>query len=456
MASASVHESWSSRSAFLLAAVGAAVGLGNIWRFPYVAGENGGGAFVLIYIAFVLLLGIPIISAELAMGRRGHQSPVVGMSNLARQEGRHPAWQVIGWLSILVPLLGLTYYSVVAGWAVDYVFQAAMGSFRGFDGAQSSAFFGALQASPWRMFLWHSIYIGLTIFVVARGVRKGLERSVKIMMPALFVILLFMVGYALFTADFQAGLDFLFTPDFSKITIPTVLMALGQALFSLAVGVGAMMTYGAYLPQNISLPFAATVIGIVDTLVATLAGLAIFPLVLGYGLDPGEGPGLIFVTLPVAFGQMPGGAMVGTLFFVLLTFAALTSSIGMLEPVVSWLEEHRGFKRPVMALAAGLLAWLVGLAISLSFNLWGDFRPLGAFKFFADKTLFDCMDFLVANMLLPLNAFLIAVFAGWMMSRQSTMQELGLPDGARYKFWRFSLRYVAPLAFVLIFFSSLK
>jgi len=190
--------------------------------------------------------------------------------------------------------------------------------------------------------------------------------------------------------------------------------------------------------------------------VAILAGLAIFPLVLGYGLDPGEGPGLIFVTLPVAFGQMPGGALVGALFFVLLTFAALTSSIGMLEPVVSWLEEHRGFKRPVMALAAGLLAWLVGLAISLSFNLWGDFRPLGVFKFFADKTLFDCMDFLVANILLPLNAFLIAVFAGWMMSRQSTRQELGLPDGVRYTFWRFTLRYVAPLAFVLIFLSSLK
>ena len=456
MTSASVHESWSSRSAFLLAAVGAAVGLGNIWRFPYVAGENGGGAFVLIYIGFVILLGIPLIAAELAMGRRGHESPVVGMSNLARQEGRHQGWQVIGWLSILVPLMGLTYYSVVAGWAVDYVFQAAMGRFSGFDGEQSGAFFGELQASPWRMLFWHSIYIGLTIFVVARGVRKGLERSVKIMMPALFVILLFMVGYAMVTADFQAGLDFLFTPDFSKITIPTVLMALGQALFSLAVGVGAMMTYGAYLPQNISLPFAATVVGILDTLVAILAGLAIFPLVLGYGLDPGEGPGLIFVTLPVAFGQMPGGVLVGTLFFILLTFAALTSSIGMLEPVVSWLEEHRGFKRPMMALAAGSAAWLVGVSMSLSFNLWGDFRPLGFFRFFENKTLFDTMDFLVANVMLPLNAFLIAVFAGWMMSRQSTLEELGLADGARYRFWRFILRYVAPLAFVLIFFSSLK
>jgi len=456
MAHASVHESWSSRSSFLLAAVGAAVGLGNIWRFPYIAGQNGGGAFVLVYVGFVLLLGIPIITAELAMGRRGHQSPVVTMSNLARQEGRHQGWQLIGWLSILIPLLGLMYYSVVAGWAIDYVFQSAFGSFRGLDGDRSGAFFGELLASPWRMFFWHTMYIGLTVFVVAKGVKKGLERSVKIMMPALFVILLFMVGYAIFTGDFRAGLGFLFTPDFSKLTVPIVLMAMGQALFSLAIGVGAMMTYGAYLPKAVSLPFAATVIGVVDTLVAILAGLAIFPLVLGYGLNPGEGPGLIFVTLPVAFGQMPGGSMVGSLFFVLLTFAALTSSIGMLEPVVSWLEEHRGFKRPMMAILAGLLAWLVGLAVALSFNLWGHFRPLGMFSFFANKTIFDCMDFFVANVFMPINAFLIAVFAGWMMSRPSTLDEIGLKDGALFGYWRFILRYAAPLAFLLIFYSSLK
>lgn len=456
MTQASVHETWSSKSAFVLAAVGAAVGLGNIWRFPYIAGQNGGGAFVLVYIGFVLLLGIPLIAAELAMGRRGKQSAVVTMSNLAREENSSQGWQVIGWLSILIPLLGLTYYSVVAGWAIDYVFQSAAGSFRGIDGSASNAFFDELLASPWRMVFWHSVYIGLTVFVVARGVRKGLERSVKIMMPALFVILIFMVGYAMFAADFMAGVRFLFTPDFSKLTVPTVLMALGQALFSLAVGVGAMITYGAYLPKNISLPWAGVIIGVADTAVAILAGLAIFPLVLGYGLDPAEGPGLIFVTLPVAFGQMPGGVIVGSLFFVLLTFAALTSSIGMLEPVVSWLEEHRGFKRPLMAALAGLTAWTVGLAIVLSFNLWGDFRPLGTFKFFSDKNLFDVMDFFVANIFLPINALLIAVFAGWVMSKKSTMEELGLPDGALYAFWRFMLRYVAPVAFAVIFYSSLN
>ena len=456
MAQASVHETWSSRPAFILAAVGAAVGLGNIWRFPYIAGQNGGGAFVLIYIGFVLLLGIPIITAELAMGRRGKQSPVLTMSNLAREANRSQGWQVIGWLSILIPMLGLTYYSVVASWAIDYVFQAAAGAFRGFDGNDSSAFFGKLLASPWRMIFWHSVYIILTVFVVARGVRKGLERSVKIMMPALFVILLLMVGYAMFAADFKAGVAFLFTPDFSKITVPVVLMALGQALFSIAVGVGAMITYGAYLPENVSLPWAAAIIGIVDTLVAILAGLAIFPLVLGYGLDPGEGPGLIFVTLPVAFGQMPAGTLVGCAFFVLLTFAALTSSIGMLEPAVSWLEEQRGFKRPRMAMLAGFAAWLVGLAIALSFNLWGDFRPLGMFSFFADKTIFDVMDFFVANIFLPINALLIAVFAGWIMSRQSTLDELDFPDGPRYAYWRFIVRYIAPVAFGLIFFSTLK
>ncbi len=450
------HESWSSRPGFLLAAVGAAVGLGNVWRFPYIAGENGGGAFVLVYVGFVLLLGLPILTAELAMGRRGHQSPVVSMIHLTKQQGRSSAWHIIGWLSILIPLLGLTYYSIVAGWALDYVFQAAQGSFQGFNGNTSSTFFNELLASPWRMFFWHSIYIGLTIFVVARGVRKGLERSVKIMMPAFFLILLFLLVYAMVAADFKAGVDFLFAADFSKLTLPAILMAMGQAFFSLAIGVGAMMTYGAYLPKGVSLPASGAIIVGADTLVAILAGLAIFPLVLGYGLDPGEGPGLIFVTLPVAFGQMPGGIFVGTLFFILLTFAALTSSIGMLEPVVSWLEEHKGFKRPYMALLAGFLAWLVGLAIVLSFNLWGNFHPLGFIRYFSEKTLFDVMDFLVANILLPLNALLIALFAGWMMSRASTQEELGLSDGVAYSYWRFILRYVAPVALGAIFLSSLQ
>ena len=451
MTSASVHESWSSRSAFILAAVGAAVGLGNIWRFPFIAGQNGGGAFVLVYIGFVLLLGIPLIMGELAIGRRGQGSAVKTMSRLAREENRSQGWQVIGWLSVLIPLIGLTYYSIVAGWAVDYVFQAAMGSFKGFGGEQSGAFFNELLASPLRMFFWHTLFIGFTILVVARGVRKGLEKLVKILMPALFVILLLMVVYAMFAADFKAGLSFMFSPDFSKLTLPIVLMALGQALFSLAVGVGALITYGAYLPENISLPKAAAVIAFADTMVAILAGLAIFPLVLGYGLDPGEGPGLIFVTLPVAFGQMPGGNIVGCMFFLLLTFAALTSTIGMLEPVVSWLVEHRGFKRWVMAVSAGLLAWMIGLFISLSFNLWGDIRPLGMFEFFAEKTVFDVVDFFVANIFLPINAFLIAVFAGWMMSKKAALEELGLTDGAAYSYWSFILRYVAPVAFGVIF-----
>jgi NSS family neurotransmitter:Na+ symporter len=456
MAPASVHETWSSRSAFLLAAVGAAVGLGNIWRFPFIAGQNGGGAFVLVYVGFVLLLAIPIVTAELAMGRRGQQSPVVTMSNLARENGRSQGWQVIGWLSMVIPMLGLTYYSVVAGWAIDFVFQSAAGRFAGLDGAESSAFFGELLASPWRMIFWHSVFVGVTVLVVARGVRKGLERSVKVMMPGLFVILLLLVGYAMLEGDFAAGVNFLFAADFSKLTVPVVLMALGQSLFSVAVGVGAMITYGAYLPKNVSLPVAGAVIGVVDSLVAILAGLAIFPMVLRYGLDPAEGPGLIFVTLPVAFGQMPGGAIVGVMFFVLLTFAALTSSIGMLEPAVSWLEERRGLKRPVMALLAGLLSWLVGLSIALSFNIWGDFRPLGVFEFFADKTIFGVMDFLVANILLPLNALLIAVFAGWVMSRKSTLQELAWRDGFRYRYWRFILRFVAPVAVAIIFLSSFQ
>ena len=443
------HEAWTSHTAFLLAAVGAAVGLGNIWRFPYVAGQNGGGAFVLVYVGFVILLGIPLITAELAIGRRGQQSAVITMRNLVRQEGCSGFWRSIGWLSVLVPIMGLTFYSIVAGWSLDYIYRAAAGSFEGFGAAESNATFDSLKASPGRMIFWHSVYIGLTIFVVGRGLHKGLERTFKLMMPTLFVILLVMVSYAAVAADFSAGLGFLFNPDFSKLTLPAVLMALGQAFFSLAVGTGALITYGAYLPKTISLPFASSVIGVVDTLAAILAGLAIFPIVFAYGLDPAGGEGLIFVTLPIAFGQMPGGHLLGTLFFVLLSFAAFTSSIAMLEPVVSWLEELPGFRRPWMAFYSGTVAWAGGLAIALSFNQWKDVRPLGMFEFFADKGLFGLMDFVTANLMLPLNALLIALFAGWMMARSSTMEELALA-GFRYDYWRFVMRFVAPAAILAI------
>ncbi len=448
-------ESWSSSAAFMLAAIGAAVGLGNLWRFPFVAGQNGGGAFVLVYMAWVVVLGIPLMAAELAMGRRGRQSPVETMRSLIGREKAGRGWMAIGWISILMPLAALSYYSIVAGWALDYIVEAARGTFEGFTAETSQENFGALLASPERLIFWHTVYVGLTVFFVARGVRRGLETAIKAMLPALFVILVALVGYAMVKGDFARGLSFLFEPDFSKLTFPIVLMALGQAFFSLAVGVGAMITYGAYLSRDASLPKTTVVICGADTMAALFAGLAIFPIVFAAGLAPGEGPGLIFQTLPVAFGDMPGGIVVGTLFFILLAFAAFSSSLGMLEPVVSWLEERRGMSRPWMALAAGGLAWAGGFVFALSFNVWKDVRPLKMVEFLADKGLFELMDFFVANVLIPVNALLLALFAGWIMSPESTADELGL--GARaYAYWRAVIRYVAPVTVGIVIVSSIK
>lgn len=448
-------ESWSSSAAFLLAAIGAAVGLGNLWRFPFMAGQNGGGAFVLVYLGWVIVLGVPLMAAELALGRRGRQSPVETMRVLRKAEGAGRGWMAIGWISILMPLAALSYYSIVAGWSLEYIVQAARGTFSGFTAEASQANFGALVGSPERLIFWHTVYVGATVFFVARGVRRGLEAAIKAMLPALFVILVVLVGYAAVKGDFARGLSFLFQPDFSKLTFPMVLMALGQAFFSLAVGVGAMITYGAYLPRDASLPQASVVICGADTTAALLAGLAIFPIVFAAGLAPGDGPGLIFQTLPVAFGDMPAGALVGTLFFILLAFAAFSSSLGMLEPVVSWLEEHRGFSRPWMAVGAGALAWAGGIAFALSFNVWSDVRPLAMVEFLADKGLFELMDFFVANVLIPVNALLLALFAGWVFSPQAAAEELGLGPRA-YAYWRGVIRYVAPVTVGMVLISSVK
>jgi len=377
------HEKWSSSTVFMLATIGAAVGLGNLWRFPFVAGQNGGAAFLIIYVGFVLLLGLPVMMAELAMGRRGGGSPVASMRKLAREAGASRLWSSIGWISILIPLVGMSYYSIVGGWSIDYVFKAALNSFANINGQESGDVFGMLVASPWRLLFFHGLFIASGVIVVARGVGKGIEAVSKYMMPALFALLIILVINSVFNADIAAGIDFLFNPHFDKITLNVVFMAMGQAFFSLAIGVGVMLTYGAYVPTNVSLPKAAFMISLADTAVAILAGVAIFPVVFANNLDPADGPGLIFVTLPVAFGNMPFGYIVGLLFFVLLFFAAYSSVLGMLEPVVSFLEEQRGFSRPKMAVLTGFFCWLLGISAALSFNIWSDIRPMAAIPFLA-------------------------------------------------------------------------
>lgn len=449
------QENWSSRMVFLMAAVGAAVGLGNLWKFPYTAGVSGGAAFVIVYIAAIVVVAIPIVMAELMIGRRGRMSPVSSFRVLARQAGAGRIWGWVGGINILAVFLILSFYSVIAGWALAYIPKVATGVFTGHSGAEVSAVFTQLLASPLQMAFWHAIFIALTVYIVGHGIQKGIERAVKLLMPALFLLLILLVGYAAIAGDFQSAITFLFQADFSKIDANVVLSAVGQAFFSVSVAMGLLIAYGSYLDKDINIPKAAVIIAGADTVVALLAGLAIFPLVFANGLDAAEGPGLLFVTLPIAFGQMPAGALFGTVFFVLILVSAVTSSIAVMEPIVAWADEHKGMKRSVTTRYVGLAAWIVGLATVFSFNLWGDIHPLGAFERFRDKTIFDLLDYLATNILLPVGGLLIAVFVGWIMSRESTMEELGLQKGPFYSTWLFLVRFVCPVAVGAILLANL-
>lgn len=440
---------WTTRSAFLMASVGCAVGLGNLWRFPYIAGENGGGAFVLVYIAFVFLLGVPLIMSELAMGRAGKMNALGTMKKIVAM-GHSPFWKSIGYISIIVPVLGLTYYSVIAGLSLEYIFKAGSGQFDGVDAAKSGAIFQEAQDNWPILIVWFSIFLFSTVAIISLGVKEGLEKAVKFMLPSLFIILIILAVYAMTTGDASAAVDFLINADFSKLTPRAILEALGQALFSLAIGVGGLITYGAYLDDGASLPRSAGIIALADTAVALLAGFAIFPIVFAYGLEPGEGPGLIFATLPIAFGQMPGGLFFGTLFFILLSFAALTSTIGMLEPIVAWFVD-KGKSRAKMAWATGCVAWCIGMFMLFSFNLLADFQPLNFIPLYEGRNLFGIMDYTVANVLLPVNALLIAVFAGWAMTNEMATQQLGFAYGSnQLTIWRVMTKYVATAAITLV------
>ena len=437
---------WSSRFAFLMAAVGAAVGLGNFWRFPYMAGENGGGAFIVIYIVCVLGVALPILMAELLIGRRGGLSAVGSLRKVAVENGSSPMWRVIGWVSMIAAFLILSYYSVIAGWLIAYIPQAMTGALKGITAEASAERFKALLGMPRLLAFYHAVFMVLTVFIVSRGVIKGIERAVEILMPLFFFLLLGIVAYSWVTGDTTRAFDFMFSPDFSQITPSVILDAIGQAFFSIGVGMAIMMTYGAYLTQDMHIPRASSIICVADTMVAVLAGIAIFPIVFAVGLDPAGGPGLLFATLPVAFGQMPFGQVFGTAFFSLALFAALTSSISLLEIAVSWGEEHTSWGRARLAYVAGFLAWVIGIASVLSSNIWSDVYVLGMFAPFQTMTIFDLIDYMTANIMLPLAGILTAIFAGWVLQKTVTLEELRLSDGAIYAIWRGLMRYVVPVS----------
>ncbi len=441
---------FASRWGFILAAMGSAVGLGNIWRFTFMAGENGGGAFIFFYFLFIVFLGIPCVMAMITIGRRGGRSPAGSTHALAVAEGRSENWKYLGWIAITIAFLALTFFSVVAGWVLAYLPKALSGAFAGISAEESIQMFNEVQASVFGMTFWHGVFMVLTMWVVMRGVQNGLEKTVKVMMPALFLILLLLVVYAAFTGDFGAALGFMFVPDFSRVDNDVVLLALGQAFFSLSVGGGGIINYGSYLDKEASITRSAFAIAGANVSVDMLAGLAIFPIVFAFALEPAAGPGLLFVTLPVALGQMPGGSLVGALFLLLVLFAALSTSISMLESTVSRLVERPGATRVRMTLLAGGLAWFIGLGSVFSHNIWSDFMPLNFIPMFEGSTIFRIIDFFVVNNLILVSAFFITVFVGWVMSTDATREELGLGDTLGYRCWLFVMRFLAPVAIVLV------
>lgn len=447
----SIHGMWSSRMMFILAATGSAVGLGNIWRFPYMASDHGGGAFVLVYLACIAFVGLPILIAEILLGRHGRVSPVNTLRNLARDTGAHRGWVAIGWMGIVAGVLILSFYSVVAGWTLHYAWLYLKQLFGGAGITDPGATFSALLASPFELTAWHALFMVLTVGVVALGVEKGLERAVRFLMPALFLMLLTLVAYGYTTGHMGEAAAFLFRPDWSKIDGDVFLSAMGQAFFTLSLGMCAMMTYGAYLPrEGISIPRVGLAVALTDTSVALLAGLAIFPVVIAFGIDPaGGGPGLIFTSLPLAFAAMPFGILYGLLFFGLLAVAAWTSSISLLEPATAFLVEKHGMRsRKRAAIGMALLCWSLGLLSVLSFNVWSEVRIL-------DRDVMTFIEFIANDLMLPLGGMLIALFVGWGLNKTILREQLAeMPEGL-FIAWRWLMRIVAPVLVMAVLVRAL-
>jgi neurotransmitter:Na+ symporter, NSS family len=456
MAGGAKHEQWSSKLGFVLAAIGGAVGLGNIWRFSYLTGENGGGAFVLVYVASVFLVAIPILIAELSLGKRGHKDIVSGTEAVAVQLGKPRYWQIIGWLGMLAAFFVLTYYSVVSGQVLDYIVQTATGSFSGISPEEARLKFDFLRDNPLRMFIGTTVVMGLTMFVVAKGVTGGIEKTAKIMMPAFFVMLIGLFFYSVVAGDFAAGWAYMFHPDFSAIHPTTILAAIGQAFFSIGISFGYMLAYGSYLPDNVSIPKTSVIICLADTGVAITAGLVIFPLVFKFGLEPGQGPELIFRILPMVFSQMQFGVVVGTVFFVLLFFAAFTSCIAILQPAVSYLEERWNMSIKKAALVAGAGAWVLSLGSILSFNAWAGLYPLRLFDTFAESTIMDIVDFVTANYMMLVGGILISLFVGWSFKPDWMKHEFKGMNPLWYTLWLWLVRVFSPAAVAIALYYQLS
>lgn len=452
MSQVTEREQWGSKVGFVLAAAGSAIGLGNIWKFPYIAGENGGASFVLIYLICIAIIGLPVLIAEILIGRTTQRNPVGAFYKLSNSK----IWASLGGLGVVAGFMILSFYAIIAGWSIGYIIEAIVGNFYIWPEPLAAAdHFHDLVSNPYWIIGYLALFMILTITIVFAGVQKGIERASKIMMPILFVLLIVLMIRGLTLEGAGEGLNFLWNPDWSKISANTILLALGHAFFTLSLGMGAMLTYGSYMSNKDSVPGAALQVVTLDTLIALVAGMAIFTAVFAVGLDPAAGPGLIFHTLPGVFVKMPGGYIFSIIFFILLSIAALTSSISLLEVVVSYFVDELKWKRHNAAIVLGIIIFLIGLPSALSFNLLSDFKIF-------NLNFFDLVDYIASNILLPVGGLFLSIFVAWIWGFDRALPNLR--NGAEKLFtkypwvisvWKIFLKFLAPVLVFLVFLHSI-
>ncbi|RIW38822.1 sodium-dependent transporter [Bacillus salacetis] len=439
-------DQWSSKIGFILAAAGSAIGLGAIWKFPYMAGTNGGGVFFLLFILFTILIGTPIMLAEFVIGRRGGADAVTSYRVLAPSS----PWPFVGYFGTLVSLIILSFYSVVGGWILSYLIRSLTGGLTGMSQAEYGALFENIISRPWEVLFTQGIFMIMTVLVVKGGIKAGIERASKFMMPALFVLFLVLVVRSLTLEGAMDGVRFLLQPDWSYLTAETALLALGQAFFALSVGISVMVTYSSYLPKTENMPNSAFSVASLNIFISLLAGLVIFPSVFALGFQPDVGPGLVFVVIPAVFNEIAFGGLFLTIFLVLLLFATLTSAFSILEIIVAVMEKGNEQKRSRYAWFAGILVFVVGIPSALSFGVLTDFQIIG-------KSFFDFADFITSNIGLPVGALLISIFTGYVLKKSAVKEELqrgsGMSDGL-FQVLYLLIRYIVPLAIIAVFLNS--
>lgn len=437
------RDSFGSKFGVIAATAGSAIGLGNIWRFPYVAGENGGAAFLIIYVGFIVAIGIPVMLSEFTIGRSAQQNAFGSFKKLAPNR----PWYLIGLMGVVAAFMILAFYTTVAGWTLEYIYQSIVNGFNGKSSDELNTMFSSFTSGTLRPLIWFFVFMALTAFIIMAGVQKGIEKSTKILMPVLLILLVALVIRSVTLPGAEKGIAFLFKPDFSKITPSTILEALGQAFFSLSIGMGTLITYGSYIQKKDNLGSTAFSVAFADTFIAILAGLAIFPAVFAFNINPSEGAGLVYITLPNIFQQMPGGYFFSLMFFLLLGVAALTSTISVLEVIVAFFVEELKLKRKSATILATSSVSVLGIMCVLSTSAMADFKIFGL-------TVFDLLDFTSANILLPLGGLFIVLFVAWYLGKNEAKKELsnnGELKTGYIPLYMFIIKFIAPLAIAFIF-----